>query len=81
MMAPGLPNVAQQYNIQNETVLALTLSVFLISFAIGVRLVRSQLSESTLIVCLRPEAPDTRTTVRDVRSDMGTSARYLDLQH
>ncbi|KAF9525091.1 multidrug resistance protein 4 [Crepidotus variabilis] len=35
MMAPGLPEVAQKYNITNPTILALTLSVFLISFSIG----------------------------------------------
>ncbi|KAJ8095155.1 hypothetical protein PM082_010377 [Marasmius tenuissimus] len=44
MMAPGLPNVAAKYHIQNETVLALTLSVFLISFAIG-PLILAPLSE------------------------------------
>ncbi|KAK1220544.1 hypothetical protein PQX77_016684 [Marasmius sp. AFHP31] len=44
MMAPGLPNVAAQYHIENETVLALTLSVFLISFAIG-PLILAPLSE------------------------------------
>ncbi|KAF9450283.1 multidrug resistance protein 4 [Macrolepiota fuliginosa MF-IS2] len=35
MMAPGLPEVATKYGITNPTVIALTLSVFLISFAIG----------------------------------------------
>lgn len=36
MMAPALPEVATKYHITNPTVLALTLSVFLTSFAIGV---------------------------------------------
>ncbi|KAF9023683.1 MFS general substrate transporter [Hymenopellis radicata] len=35
MMAPGLPTIAIKYGITNETVLALTLSVYLLSFAIG----------------------------------------------
>ncbi|KAI3619652.1 mfs multidrug [Moniliophthora roreri] len=35
MMAPGLPQVAQEYGIENQTLIALTLSVFLISFAIA----------------------------------------------
>lgn len=36
MMAPGLPNVAMKYQITNPTIIALTLSIFLLSFAIGV---------------------------------------------
>ncbi|KAM6503475.1 multidrug resistance protein 4 [Amanita muscaria] len=44
MMAPGLPNVAIQYNIQNPTIVALTLSVFLLSFALA-PLVMAPLSE------------------------------------
>ena len=36
MMAPGLPEVATMYGISDPTVVALTLSVFLISFGIGV---------------------------------------------
>ncbi|KAF9482341.1 multidrug resistance protein 4 [Pholiota conissans] len=35
MMAPGLPEVAEKYNITSSTITALTLSVFLISFALG----------------------------------------------
>lgn len=35
MMAPGLPEVAQKYGITNSSILALTLSIFLLSFAIG----------------------------------------------
>ncbi|KIY43121.1 MFS general substrate transporter [Fistulina hepatica ATCC 64428] len=34
-MAPGLPEIAIKYNIQNETLLALTLSVYLLGYAIG----------------------------------------------
>ncbi|KAH8829077.1 multidrug resistance protein 4, partial [Flagelloscypha sp. PMI_526] len=44
MMAPGLPVVAVQYGITNPTIIALTLSIFLISFAIG-PLVWAPLSE------------------------------------
>ena len=36
MMAPGLPEVATKYGITNSTVLALTLSIYLISFGIAV---------------------------------------------
>jgi hypothetical protein len=36
IMAPGLPEVATKYNISNETIVALTLSIFLISFGIAV---------------------------------------------
>ena len=35
-MAPGLPEIGKVYGITNETTLALTLSIFLLSFAIGV---------------------------------------------
>lgn len=34
-MAPGLPDLALKYGITNTTVIALTLSIFLLSFAIG----------------------------------------------
>ena len=36
-MAPGLPDVALTYHITSPTVVALTLTAFLISFALGVR--------------------------------------------
>jgi len=35
MMAPGLLDLAIKYDITNPTVMALTLSIFLLSFAIG----------------------------------------------
>jgi hypothetical protein len=38
-MAPGLPEIATQYGITNPTVTALTLSIFLVSFGIGVRVI------------------------------------------
>lgn len=44
MMAPGLPDLALKYKITNPTILALTLSIFLLSFAIG-PLFMSPLSE------------------------------------
>jgi MFS family permease len=34
-MAPGLPDVAIKFGITDLTVIALTLSIFLLSFAIG----------------------------------------------
>jgi len=40
MMAPALPAISEQYNISSSVVLALTLSIFLLSFALGVRLSR-----------------------------------------
>jgi hypothetical protein len=36
MMAPGIPEIAIKYGITNSTIIALTLSIFLLSFAIGV---------------------------------------------
>ncbi|KAH9478455.1 Efflux pump radE [Psilocybe cubensis] len=44
MMAPGIPDLALKYGITNSTVVALTLSVFLLSFAIG-PLILAPLSE------------------------------------
>ncbi|KAJ7639390.1 major facilitator superfamily domain-containing protein [Roridomyces roridus] len=35
IMAPGLPEIAIKYGITNQTLIAMTLSIFLISFAIG----------------------------------------------
>lgn len=35
MMAPALPLIADHYHITNPTILAMTLSIFLLSFAIG----------------------------------------------
>jgi MFS family permease len=35
MMAPGLPNVAEKLHITSDTLLAMTLSIFLLTFAIG----------------------------------------------
>jgi MFS family permease len=34
-MAPGLPDVAVKFDITNPTVIALTLSIFLLTFSIG----------------------------------------------
>ncbi|KAF9009997.1 major facilitator superfamily domain-containing protein [Cyathus striatus] len=44
MMAPGLPELALKFGITNKTVIALTLSIFLLSFAIG-PLILAPLSE------------------------------------
>ncbi|KAJ7074033.1 major facilitator superfamily domain-containing protein [Mycena amicta] len=35
IMAPGIPDIAIKYDITNETILAMTLSIFLLSFAMG----------------------------------------------
>lgn len=43
-MAPSLQQVADKYAITNGTVLALTLSIFLVSFALGVSAVRILIS-------------------------------------
>ncbi|KAG6873670.1 hypothetical protein C0995_012604 [Termitomyces sp. Mi166 len=44
MMAPGLEEVASKYNITNSTITALTLSIYLLSFALG-PLILAPLSE------------------------------------
>jgi multidrug resistance protein len=44
MMAPGLPEVALRYHIESPTLIALTLSIYLLSFALG-PLVLAPLSE------------------------------------
>ncbi len=35
MMAPGLLQVAEQYHVTNPTTLAMTLSIFLLAYALG----------------------------------------------
>lgn len=35
MMAPALPQIAEHYGITSATITAMTLSIFLLSFAIG----------------------------------------------
>ncbi|KAF9051613.1 multidrug resistance protein 4 [Panaeolus papilionaceus] len=44
MMAPGIPEIAMKYGIRDPTVIALTLSIFLLSFAFG-PLILAPLSE------------------------------------
>ena len=36
MMAPGIPEIAIKYGITNSTIIALTLSIFVFSFAFAV---------------------------------------------
>ena len=38
MMAPGLLDVAEIYHITDEVVMSLTLSIFLLSYALSVRI-------------------------------------------
>jgi len=44
MMAPALPDIAERYNIKNPTIVAITLSIFLLSSAVG-PLILAPLSE------------------------------------
>ncbi|RFU75250.1 hypothetical protein TARUN_6992 [Trichoderma arundinaceum] len=44
IMAPGLPEIAEKYNIKSDTVLALTLTIYLLAWALG-PLVFAPLSE------------------------------------
>ena len=39
MMAPGLPEIAAKYGITNATVVALTLSIYLLAYALGVGMI------------------------------------------
>lgn len=41
MMAPGMPEIAMKYGLTNSTMIALTLCIFLLSFAIGVSIAAS----------------------------------------
>jgi len=36
IMAPSLPEIGRRYGIESPTIIALTLSIFLVSFGIGV---------------------------------------------
>jgi hypothetical protein len=36
MMAPGIPEIASKYGITDPTLMALTLSIFLLTFGLGV---------------------------------------------
>ena len=48
MMAPGLPEIATKYGISNPTIVGLTLSIFLVSFGIGVRAISPLLPSQCL---------------------------------
>ncbi|KXN89321.1 hypothetical protein AN958_05819 [Leucoagaricus sp. SymC.cos] len=56
MIAPGLPDVALKYEITNPTVVALTLSIFLLSYGIGVCLPAYVLclNEQYLLTTIQP---------------------------
>jgi MFS family permease len=73
-MAPGLPDVAKKFNITNPTIAALTLSIFLLSFAIG-PLFAAPLSEvyGRLPVCL-PLLSGKRLPERAQGTSLGESA-------
>lgn len=73
MMAPGLPNVAQQYGITNPTIIALTLSIFLLSFALGVKTMFFLLLYSCTDWIILAFVP--RSSVRDVWTNLGLTYR------
>ena len=69
MMAPGLPEIAEKYGIQSATVVALTLSIFLLSFAIGVSVILFAISSTSterLII-----APFSGASIRNVWTNLG----------
>lgn len=71
MMAPGLPEVAVKYGITDSpTLIALTLSIFLFSFAIGVRVSHYEVSQQGSSYTHFP-AIGLRSSVGDVWTDMG----------
>lgn len=71
MMAPGLPDVAQKYGITDPTIVALTLVVFLISFALAVSIPSLVYLRFTRIsVAFGASSP-----VRNVWQDMGLPYR------
>ena len=68
MMAPGLPILAVNYDIKSQTVLALTLSIYLLSFGIGVS------RRQTPWLALRPNshlASIPRSWIGNVWKDLG----------
>lgn len=71
-MAPGLQVVASQYGITSDTIEALTLSIFLLSFALGVSpsVILQVSADQTVLSATR-----SRTIVRNVRTDMGFTHR------
>lgn len=69
-MAPGITEVAIKYRITDPTLLALTLSIFLLSFAFGVCNFRAH-KLVKLLTLIQISAFNSRTAIRDVRADMG----------
>jgi hypothetical protein len=75
VMAPGLPEIAIKYGITNSTIIGLTLSTFILSFAFAVSS-RSHFylnGHDPIGFSYDHVAFDPRPTLRDVRKDMGTS--------
>ena len=68
MMAPGLPEIATKYGITNPTVVALTLSIFLLAYALGVGIILSFILASTEPFEL---APYSRSSLRNVWTNLG----------
>lgn len=65
-MAPGIPEVAAKYHITDPTIIALTLSIFLISFALGVSNIPLRFGALTRITAFDP-----CTIIRNVWANMG----------
>ena len=53
-MAPGIPEVAAKYHITDSTTIALTLSIFLLSFALGVSDSHLRFGDLTRITAFDP---------------------------
>ena len=73
-MAPGLPDVAIQYNITSPTIAALTLSSFLITFAFGVRFINLFIH---YLVKISFTAAHHGAIVRDIWTYLGEQALNL----
>ena len=68
MMAPGLPEIATKYDITNSSVVALTLSIFLLAYAIGVGII-SPFAQPLLTYLTI--APSSWSFIRDVWTNLG----------
>ena len=56
MMGPGLPEIATKYGITNATVVALTLSIFLLAYALGVSTIQIFILANTYPFELAPHS-------------------------
>ena len=70
MMAPGLPEIATKYAITNSSVVALSLSIFLLAYAIGVSMVIFAFILNHLLTWLTI-APLPRSSIGNVWKNLG----------